>query len=106
MAVTGWHLLLGSLPLLLLSSSGPWLILCTWPLLTLPQWGLMGYASLLGTVAYGLFFWFANRGDLTAFTSLTFLTPVFALATGSVLLGEQLRLLQWLGWCWPWGRCC
>ena len=58
----------------------------------------MGYASLLGTaVAYGLFFWFANRGDLTAFTSLTFLTPVFALATGGVLLGEQLRLLQWFG---------
>ena len=98
-AVTGWHLLLGSLPLLLLSSSGPLADpLHTWPLLTLPQWGLMGYASLLGTaVAYGLFFWFANRGDLTAFTSLTFLTPVFALATGGVLLGEQLRLLQWFG---------
>ena len=35
----------------------------------------MAYASLFGTaLAYGLFFWFASRGDLTGFTSLTFLT--------------------------------
>ena len=98
-AVTGWHLLLGSLPLLLLSSSGPLADpLHTWPLLTLPQWGLMGYASLLGTaVAYGLFFWFANRRDLTTFSSLGFLTPVFALATGGWFLGERLDALQWFG---------
>ena len=36
-------------------------------------------------------------GDLTGFTSLTFLTPVFALGSGLVLLGEQLEPLQWLG---------
>ena len=34
---------------------------------------------------------------LTGFTALTFLTPVFALASGLVLLGEQLEPLQWLG---------
>jgi drug/metabolite transporter (DMT)-like permease len=44
-----------------------------------------------------LFFWFANQGDLTGFTSLTFLTPVFALASGFVWLDEHLRLLQWIG---------
>jgi drug/metabolite transporter (DMT)-like permease len=48
-------------------------------------------------LAYGLFFWFANSGDLTGFTALTFLTPVFALLCGVLLLGEQLRPLQWLG---------
>ena len=48
----------------------------------------MGYASLLGSaLAYGLFFWFANQRDLTSFSSLGFLTPVFALATGGWLLG-------------------
>jgi len=58
----------------------------------------MAYASLLGSaLAYGLFFWFATRGDLTGFSALTFLTPVFALLTGMVLLGERLRPLQWLG---------
>lgn len=36
----------------------------------------MAYASVFGSaLAYGLFFLFASRGDLTGFTSLTFLTP-------------------------------
>ena len=58
----------------------------------------MAYASLFGSaLAYGLFFWFANQGDLTGFTALTFLTPVFALLCGQLLLAERLRPLQWLG---------
>jgi drug/metabolite transporter (DMT)-like permease len=99
LAVTGWHLLLGGLPLLALSLGGPLSDPSRlWPQLSLGQWGLVAYASLLGSaLAYGLFFWFASSGDLTGFTSLTFLTPVFALSTGLVLLGEQLQPLQWLG---------
>jgi len=87
------------LPLLLLSLGGPLAGSGQhWPQLAAAQWGWMAYASLFGTaLAYGLFFWFASRGDLTGFTSLTFLTPVFALASGLVLLGEQLEPLQWLG---------
>ena len=98
-AVTAWHLLLGSIPLLVLSLVGPLADpLRLLPHLSAQQWGLMAYASLFGTaLAYGLFFWFASRGDLTGFTALTFLTPVFALASGLVMLGEELRLLQWLG---------
>jgi len=58
----------------------------------------MAYAALRGSaLAYGLFFWFANHGDLTSFTSLTFLTPVFALLCGVVWLQEQLQPLQWVG---------
>ncbi|MCS5693525.1 DMT family transporter [Cyanobium sp. FGCU-6] len=98
LVVTGWHLLLGGLPLLALSGLGPagagGLIPHWSPL----DWGLLAYASLLGSaLAYGLFFWFATQGDLTGFSALTFLTPVFALFTGMVLLGERLRPLQWLG---------
>ena len=101
LAVTGWHMLLGGLPLLLGSAllpafdpgAAPW-----WPSWGPLGWGLMAYAALLGSaLAYGLFFWFASSGDLTSFTSLTFLTPVFALLCGVVLLGELLRPLQWLG---------
>ncbi len=93
-AVTGWHLLFGGLPLLppvlLDPASGP-----HWTLL---EWGLMAYASLLGSaLAYGLFFWFASSGDLTGFTSLTFLTPVFALLCGVLFLQEGLQPLQWFG---------
>jgi len=101
LAVTGWHMLLGGLPLLLASG---WLAVAVpgappfWPAWDAAAWGLMAYAALLGSaLAYGLFFWFANQGDLTSFTSLTFLTPVFALLCGVVLLGELLRPLQWLG---------
>ena len=58
----------------------------------------MAYASLFGSaLAYGLFFWFANREELTSFSTLAFLTPVFALATGGIWLGERLDLLQWIG---------
>jgi drug/metabolite transporter (DMT)-like permease len=95
-AVTGWHMLLGGLPLLAglgMAQPAPWL-----PAWSLGQWGLMAYASLLGSaLAYGLFFWFASSGDLTGFTSLTFLTPVFALLSGVLVLHETLLPLQWLG---------
>ncbi len=100
-AVTGWHMLIGGLPLLLGSAllsrpaaGGP----AFWPAWSGLDWGLMAYASLLGSaLAYGLFFWFASRGDLTGFSALTFLTPVFALLCGLLLLEERLSGLQWLG---------
>ncbi|MFO0139612.1 MAG: DMT family transporter [Cyanobacteriota bacterium] len=109
LVVTGWHMLLGGLPLVL---GAAWMAqlqpgdggantataLALWPQWTASQWGLMAYASLLGSaLAYGLFFWFASQGDLTGFTALTFLTPVFALLSGLLFLEESLRPLQWLG---------
>ena len=95
-AVTGWHMALGSLPLLLGHiSNGNWSLIPSW---TTSEWVLMVYASLFGgALAYGLFFWFANREELTSFTTLAFLTPVFALVSGGVWLGERLDSLQWIG---------
>ena len=93
-AITGWHLLLGGIPLL----GGVALQGQLLPAWSPTDWGLMAYATVLGSaLAYGLFFWFASSGDLTGFTALTFLTPVFALLCGVLLLDEQLRPLQWLG---------
>ena len=58
----------------------------------------MSYSSLFGSaLAYGLFFWFASRKELTSFSTLAFLTPVFALITGGIWLGEGLFLIQWIG---------
>jgi drug/metabolite transporter (DMT)-like permease len=101
-AITGWHMLIGAVPLLagvllqgsaFLAEPAP-----LWPAWNGLQWLLALYAALLGSaLAYGLFFWFASTGDLTGFTALTFLTPVFALLCGVLLLGEQLRPLQWVG---------
>jgi drug/metabolite transporter (DMT)-like permease len=98
-AVTGWHMLIGGIPLLLASLltslNNHHSLLPQWSPM---EWGLMAYASFLGSaLAYGLFFFFASRGDLTGFTALTFLTPVFAVACGVLLLQEQLRTQQWLG---------
>ncbi len=100
-AVTGWHLLIGGIPLLVGAALPPLFDQAAapfWPPWSPLEWALMAYASLLGSaLAYGLFFWFASRGDLTGFTALTFLTPVFALLCGLLLLEERLRPLQWLG---------
>ncbi|MEB3348475.1 MAG: DMT family transporter [Cyanobacteriota bacterium] len=101
LAVTGWHMLVGGLPLLLVAAGAPLLSTTAPPLLPqwdALQWALMAYATLLGSaLAYGLFFLFASRGDLTGFLALTFLTPVFALLCGRLLLQEHLQPLQWLG---------
>ncbi len=95
-SVTGWHMVLGSVPLL-----GWHIFNSDWPLFpdwSVLDWGLMSYASLFGSaLAYGLFFWFANKEELTSFSTLAFLTPVFALATGGFWLGERLQPLQWMG---------
>ena len=94
-AATGWHMILGGLPLLLIAALDRHFSLPAWDAL---DWLRMAFASLLGSaLAYGLFFWFANRRDLTSFSSLGFLTPVFALATGGWLLGERLTSVQWVG---------
>ncbi len=94
-AVTGWHMLLGGLPLLIWHCvDGAFSLIPAWSFLA---WMQMAYASLIGgALAYALFFWFASREDLTGFTTLGFLTPVFALATGGLLLHERLDNLQWL----------
>lgn len=94
LSVTAWHLLLGGLPLLGISAwQGPAL-----QTLLPRDWWLMAYASGGGTaLGYGLFFWFVTRRELTGFTALTFLTPVFALACGWLVQHEHLETTQWIG---------
>lgn len=95
-AVTGWHMILGSCPLAIwhfLDSSKP-----MFPVWSLIDWSLMAYSTFFGSaLAYGLFFWFASKKELTSFSTLAFLTPVFALISGGIWLGERLSLIQWLG---------
>ncbi|GLC43811.1 hypothetical protein PLESTB_000910500 [Pleodorina starrii] len=66
--------------------------------LTLEDAVSMSYVSLAGgALSYGIFFWYASHGSLTALSSLTFLTPVFASAAGYLALGEVLSPMQLLG---------
>jgi drug/metabolite transporter (DMT)-like permease len=46
---------------------------------------------------YGIFFFLASQGNLTSLSSLTFLTPVFALTFSNIFLTEVLSILQWIG---------
>ncbi|MBD1215111.1 MAG: DMT family transporter [Dolichospermum circinale Clear-D4] len=92
---TGWHMIIGGLPLWGMSSV---LEAQQWQNLVLSDWIGLSYATVFGSaIAYGLFFYFASSGDLTSLSSLTFLTPVFALIFGYIFLSEVLTIIQWLG---------
>jgi drug/metabolite transporter (DMT)-like permease len=96
---TGWHLLLGGLPLAALAvvREGPELV-ARLADLTPADVALLAYVSLLGSAAsYGVFFYNASRGSLTKLSALTFLTPAFAAGTGFLVLGERLGPVQVLG---------
>lgn len=92
---TGWHMILGGLPLFGLSAlveSQQWLHLQP------ADWSALAYSTIFGSaIAYALFFYFASRGNLTSLSSLTFLTPVFALLFGNLFLAEVLNSVQWSG---------
>lgn len=92
---TGWHMVLGGIPLTVLALWGgetPWVNL------GLQDWLDLSYASVFGSaIAYGVFFYLAAQGNLTSLSALTFLTPVFALSFSTLLLGESLKVNQWAG---------
>jgi drug/metabolite transporter (DMT)-like permease len=92
---TGWHMILGGLPLFLGSSlweSQQWVNLNYYDFISL------AYSTIFGSaIAYSLFFYFASNGNLTSLSALTFLTPVFALLFGNLFLSESLSNLQWSG---------
>ncbi|MEA5451302.1 EamA family transporter [Leptolyngbya sp. CCNP1308] len=92
---TGWHMVLGGLPLFGLSALGE---VQPWQGLTGLDWGAIAYSTIFGSaLAYGIFFFLAAQGNLTSLSALTFLTPVFALLFGNLFLGETLSSLQWVG---------
>ncbi|MFN7660751.1 MAG: EamA family transporter, partial [Dolichospermum sp.] len=79
---TGWHMIIGGLPLWGMSSV---LEAQQWQNLVLSDWIGLSYATVFGSaIAYGLFFYFASSGNLTSLSSLTFLTPIFALIFGYI----------------------
>ncbi len=92
---TAWHMIIGGIPLaigsLLVESN-------QWAELEIHGWLAIAYSTIFGSaISYGLFFYFASQGNLTSLSSLTFLTPVFALFFGSLFLGETLDSIQCFG---------
>ncbi|MEO0837036.1 MAG: DMT family transporter [Cyanobacteria bacterium J06642_3] len=94
---TGWHMIIGGLPLFGLSALQE---SQQWQNLTIEGWLALGYATVFGSaIAYGIFFYLASKGNLTSLSALTFLTPIFALLFGTIILSEVLSNLQSLGVC-------
>ncbi|MEK0177754.1 MAG: DMT family transporter [Oscillatoriales cyanobacterium] len=92
---TGWHMILGGLPLLAISVATESEQFVN---IDFSGWMALSYSTVFGSaIAYGLFFYFASSGSLTSLSSLTFLTPVFALLFGNLFLGEVLNPLQSMG---------
>jgi drug/metabolite transporter (DMT)-like permease len=92
---TGWHMILGGLPLFAMSG--------VWEshqigYIDFSGWMALLYSAIFGSaIAYGLFFYFAANGNLTSLSSLTFLTPIFAILFGNLFLAEELTTVQWVG---------
>jgi drug/metabolite transporter (DMT)-like permease len=92
---TGWHMILGGIPLAIASAL---LESRQWTDIDAQGWLALSYSTVFGSaIAYGLFFYFASRGNLTSLSSLTFLTPVFALLFGNLFLSETLNSIQSMG---------
>ncbi|KAL4186055.1 hypothetical protein AMTRI_Chr09g31870 [Amborella trichopoda] len=96
---TGWHMVLGGLPLLVISmlNHDP-AISGSLKEFTLGDIGTLAYTSVFGSaVSYGVYFYNASRGSLTKLSSLTFLTPMFASLFGYLYLDERFTPLQLVG---------
>ncbi|KAH7690001.1 Multidrug resistance efflux transporter EmrE domain-containing protein [Dioscorea alata] len=96
---TGWHMLIGGLPLLAISilNNDP-AVKGSLSELTSGDVLALLYTSIFGSaISYGVFFYNATRGSLTKLSSLTFLTPMFASIFGYLYLGETFSNLQLLG---------
>jgi drug/metabolite transporter (DMT)-like permease len=95
LVATGWHMILGGLPLMTLSFMWEDSQMVN---LQASDWAGLGYATVFGTaITYGIFFYLAANGNMTSVSALIFLTPVFALLFSSLLLDETLSGLQWIG---------
>ncbi|KAL6752586.1 EamA-like transporter family-domain-containing protein [Haematococcus lacustris] len=98
---TGWHMVLGGVVLLAAALvEDPHALEEAAAVLSEPvALAQASYISVLGGAAgYGIFFWQAStKQNLTALSSLTFLTPVFAAVTGYFALNEVLTPPQLLG---------
>lgn len=92
---TGWHMIIGGIPLFSLS----WIQESQqWQSMSVECWLALGYATVFGSaIAYGIFFYLASKGNLTSLSALTFLTPIFALLFGTIILGEVLSSIQSAG---------
>ncbi|XP_057804739.1 WAT1-related protein At3g02690, chloroplastic [Salvia miltiorrhiza] len=95
---TGWHMVIGGLPLMAIAILNHDPALSSSHELTTNDVLALLYTSIFGSaISYGVYFYNATRGSLTKLSSLTFLTPMFASLFGFIYLGETFSPLQLVG---------
>lgn len=92
LAVTGWQLILGSLPLLALSALTEQQSTINW------TWAFAGelvFLALAGTsLTTALWYWLIQRAEVGRLSLFFFLVPVFGLGLAFVFFGESLSWLE------------
>ncbi|KAH6837655.1 nodulin MtN21 /EamA-like transporter family protein [Perilla frutescens var. hirtella] len=95
---TGWHMVIGGLPLMAIAILNHEPALSSFHELTTSDALALLYTSIFGSaISYGVYFYNATRGSLTKLSSLTFLTPMFASLFGFAYLGETFTPFQLVG---------
>ncbi|KAG6436845.1 hypothetical protein SASPL_101749 [Salvia splendens] len=92
---TGWHMVIGGLPLMAIAILKHDPALSSFHELTTGDVLALLYTSIFGSaISYGVYFYNATRGSLTKLSSLTFLTPMFASLFGrkNIRLIYQMQL--------------
>ncbi|GFQ07446.1 wat1-related protein at3g02690 chloroplastic [Phtheirospermum japonicum] len=95
---TGWHMVIGGLPLMAISILNHEPALSSSDELMTSDVLALLYTSIFGSaISYGVYFYNATRGSLTKLSSLTFLTPMFASIFGFIYLDETFTPVQLVG---------
>lgn len=95
MAVTAWQLIIGSIPLFLISAAMERQTKVIW---NTEFVGLLLFLSLVGTSFTNYFwYWLVEREDVGRLSLFLFLVPIFGLGMAALVLGEKVTLLEIIG---------
>lgn len=95
LALTGWQLIAGSMPLLAASVAFEGDAPVVWNATFV---SLLLFLALIGTaLANAVWYWLIRRDDLGRLTMFFFLVPVFGLGIAALVFSEGVRLLEGIG---------
>ena len=95
LALTGWQLVAGSLPLFATSVAFEGDVPVVWNATFV---SLLLFLALIGTaLATAVWYWLIRRDDLGRLTMFFFLVPVFGLGIAALVFGEGVSLLEGIG---------
>lgn len=95
LAVTGWQLVLGSLPLLAISAFVERGAAVVWS----PEFvGLLLFLALVGTaLTFAVWYWLIQHDEVGRLTMFLFLVPIFGLALAALVFSERVGALEGVG---------